>query len=176
MFLDISSFDRPHRRQAPLADDALDGDPVWHGGRAIGCRQHRVGHLATGTFRVMVYALPGLSGYLHRHDRSGHGRSLLASLQHVRRAQLQGRSAWRAFWGLGNHREHDSVDDTDSRTPRGKVQPIWTQVLNTALGVWLIAAPAAIGYAGSARINDGIFGPLVASIAVIAIWEATRPL
>lgn len=101
---------------------------------------------------------------------------VLASLQHVRRAQLQGRSAWRAFWGLGNHREHDSVDDTDSRTPRGKVQPIWTQVLNTALGVWLIAAPAAIGYAGSARINDGIFGPLVASIAVIAIWEATRPL
>ena len=100
---------------------------------------------------------------------------VLASLQYIRREQLHGRSAWRAFWGLGNHRDHDSADDTDRLTQRGKVQPVWTQFVSAALGVCLIAVPAVLGDAGSARINDSIIGPLVASIAVIAIWEATRP-
>lgn len=30
---------------------------------------------------------------------------VLASLQHVKRARTSGRSAWRAFWGLADHRD-----------------------------------------------------------------------
>jgi hypothetical protein len=49
-------------------------------------------------------------------------------------------------------------------------------VLNTVLGIWLIAAPSVLGYADPARTNDHIFGPIAASLACIAVWEATRPL
>ena len=34
---------------------------------------------------------------------------VLAGLQHVRREQRRGRSAWRAFWGLGGRHEQDRV-------------------------------------------------------------------
>ena len=38
------------------------------------------------------------------------------------------------------------------------------------------AAPALLGYAGPARINDRIVGPIAASVAAVAAWEATRPV
>jgi hypothetical protein len=53
---------------------------------------------------------------------------------------------------------------------------MWAQVLSALLGVWLMVAPAVLGYPGPAHINDRIIGPIVASIAAIAAWEATRPL
>ena len=53
---------------------------------------------------------------------------------------------------------------------------MWPRLVDTLVGLWLMAAPAVLGYAGAARANDRIVGPLVASIAVIAIWEVTRPL
>jgi hypothetical protein len=37
-------------------------------------------------------------------------------------------------------------------------------------------APTVLGYAGPARTNACIVGPLVVSCAVIALWEVTRPL
>jgi hypothetical protein len=53
---------------------------------------------------------------------------------------------------------------------------MWAQLINTLLGIWLTAAPAVIGYGGAARTNDYIIGPVAASCACIALWEATRPL
>ena len=53
---------------------------------------------------------------------------------------------------------------------------MWAQAVNAALGVWLLAAPAVLGYGGPARTNDRIVGPLAAGLAVIAIWEVTRPV
>jgi hypothetical protein len=53
---------------------------------------------------------------------------------------------------------------------------MWPQLLNTALGLWLMAAPAVLGYGRPASTNDYIIGPLVATFACIAIWEATRPV
>jgi hypothetical protein len=38
-----------------------------------------------------------------------------------------------------------------------------------------MAAPAALGYAGPARVNDRIVGPVAAGVAAVAVWEATRP-
>jgi hypothetical protein len=50
------------------------------------------------------------------------------------------------------------------------------QIINTALGIWLMAAPAVLRYGRPASTNDHIVGPLVATFACIAIWEATRPV
>jgi hypothetical protein len=48
------------------------------------------------------------------------------------------------------------------------------QLLSTLVGVWLMAAPGALGYGGAARTNDHIVGPIIATFACVAIWEATR--
>src|SRR5690606_3775586 len=52
---------------------------------------------------------------------------------------------------------------------------MWAQVINALLGVWLMAAPAVLGYGAPAATNDRIVGPVAASFAVIAWWQATRP-
>ena len=53
---------------------------------------------------------------------------------------------------------------------------MWAQIINAMLGIWLMVAPCILGYTGSARTNSYIFGPLAAGSAIIAIWEATRPV
>src|SRR5689334_5140639 len=50
------------------------------------------------------------------------------------------------------------------------------QALNAVLGIWLMAAPAVLGYGGSAALNDRVCGPLAAGFALIAVHEVTRPL
>ena len=53
---------------------------------------------------------------------------------------------------------------------------MWAQLLTALTGIWLMASPAVLDYADPARANDRIIGPVVASMATIAIWELTRPL
>ncbi|MGH9857242.1 MAG: SPW repeat domain-containing protein, partial [Acidobacteriota bacterium] len=53
---------------------------------------------------------------------------------------------------------------------------MWPQVINALLGVWLMAAPAVLGYDGAGRISNLIAGPVAATFAIIAIWEVVRPL
>lgn len=50
------------------------------------------------------------------------------------------------------------------------------QALATALGVWLMAAPAVLGYAGVVADLHRIVGPVAASFAFVALWEHMRPL
>ena len=51
---------------------------------------------------------------------------------------------------------------------------MWYQLASFALGLWLMAAPAVLGYGGVAAKNDQTFGPIIASFACIALWEVTR--
>jgi hypothetical protein len=51
---------------------------------------------------------------------------------------------------------------------------MWAQIINTALGIWLMAAPAVLGFGGAADTNNRIVGPIAATFAVIAVWECTR--
>lgn len=44
-----------------------------------------------------------------------------------------------------------------------------------AIGVALMAAPSVLGYGAPAATIDRIFGPLIATFAIVAITEATRP-
>jgi hypothetical protein len=54
---------------------------------------------------------------------------------------------------------------------------MWARVLNVAVGIWLMAAPAALRYEGTlAADHDRVVGPVLASFACIAMWEVTRPL
>ena len=53
---------------------------------------------------------------------------------------------------------------------------MWAQIINTLLGIWLIASPAVLGFSEDKTISDNahIIGPLIATFATIAWWEATR--
>jgi hypothetical protein len=53
---------------------------------------------------------------------------------------------------------------------------MWQRLANTALGVWLMAAPAVLGYDRPLATSDWIAGPLIASFAVMALWDVLRPL
>ena len=50
------------------------------------------------------------------------------------------------------------------------------QLISVAIGIWLMAAPAVLGYGDPGRTTDRIVGPLVASFGCIAVWEVTRPV
>jgi general stress protein CsbA len=51
---------------------------------------------------------------------------------------------------------------------------MWARFASLALGLWLMAAPAILGYGPLASDNDRIVGPLAVSVAIIAISEVTR--
>jgi hypothetical protein len=53
---------------------------------------------------------------------------------------------------------------------------MWARILNAALGIWLMAAPAVLGYSAPAETNDRILGPVIATFAIVAISGATRPV
>ena len=53
---------------------------------------------------------------------------------------------------------------------------MWAQIINALLGIWLMAAPAVLHYAGAASVNDRIVGPVAVACAIIAISAVTRPV
>jgi short-subunit dehydrogenase len=50
------------------------------------------------------------------------------------------------------------------------------RLVSLAAGLWLMAAPAVLGYGGTASAHDRIVGPIAAAWATVAFWEVTRPL
>jgi hypothetical protein len=48
------------------------------------------------------------------------------------------------------------------------------QAVATLVGLWLMAAPDVLSFAGPARLSHVIVGPLVATVGLTALWEATR--
>lgn len=50
------------------------------------------------------------------------------------------------------------------------------RLVAVSAGIWLMFAPAVLGYGDPAAVNDRIFGPIGASFAFVAIWEVLRPL
>jgi hypothetical protein len=48
------------------------------------------------------------------------------------------------------------------------------RLVAVAAGVWLMFAPAVLGYEGAAETNDRIFGPIGAALAFVAIWQVVR--
>jgi hypothetical protein len=48
------------------------------------------------------------------------------------------------------------------------------QLACVLVGLWLMAAPAILGYGDPARASDRVVGPFVAAVACIAIWAVVR--
>lgn len=44
------------------------------------------------------------------------------------------------------------------------------------IGIWLMASPALLNIKGTAEDLNHVFGPVIASLAVITWWEVTRNL
>ena len=53
---------------------------------------------------------------------------------------------------------------------------MWAQLIIAALGIWVTAAPAVLGYAGPAAAAAYIVGPTIASFALIAVWGVMRAI
>jgi hypothetical protein len=53
---------------------------------------------------------------------------------------------------------------------------MWARIPSFVLGIWLMAAPSVLSYAGPAQTNDRIVGPVVFGSAFIAVWQLMRPL
>ena len=53
---------------------------------------------------------------------------------------------------------------------------MWPRIASVAAAVWLMAAPAVLGYGDPARTVDRIVGPLAAAVAFVAAWEVMRGL
>lgn len=54
---------------------------------------------------------------------------------------------------------------------------MWAHIVNAVLGLWIMAAPAVLGFAETtAAPAYRIIGPLIVSFAVVAWWEETRPV
>ncbi|MDX5346446.1 MAG: SPW repeat protein [Hymenobacteraceae bacterium] len=51
---------------------------------------------------------------------------------------------------------------------------MWAQLINTALGIWLMFAPFVLGYNDIAADIDHTIGPVIATFAITAIFESTR--
>jgi len=49
-----------------------------------------------------------------------------------------------------------------------------TQVVTMLLGLWLMFAPDLLDFSKKISNNAHIVGPLIATFAIIAIWECTR--
>lgn len=104
-----------------------------------------------------------------------------AMLQFMAHARREGKPLWRTFW-VGGTMAGGALDE---RTPAyGAMVPpafwgvtaTWGLVAATALGLWLMFAPAVFGATGRAADSDRLAGALVVTIAVIAMAEVARPL
>jgi hypothetical protein len=51
---------------------------------------------------------------------------------------------------------------------------MWPQVVATLVGLWLMAAPAVLGFGEPASTVSHVIGPLAASASWIAVWSVTR--
>lgn len=51
---------------------------------------------------------------------------------------------------------------------------MWIGMINIIIGIWLMAAPGILGYGATSADNGHIVGPIIATFATVACWEATQ--
>jgi hypothetical protein len=108
---------------------------------------------------------------------------VIAMGQFMRRSVRNGKPFWRTFWVGGTIGQPNE----DKRTPAygapaskmiapmvwGVTAP-WSLVLSSALGIWLMFAPAVFGTQGAAADSDHLVGALITTVAVIVMAEVIR--
>jgi hypothetical protein len=106
---------------------------------------------------------------------------VIAMVQFLMQARREGKPFWRTFW-VGGTLQGVGLRPAPRRSLRQEFigamnweSVPWTLVVSTALGVWLMFAPAVLGSEGAAANSDHLIGALVVTFAVIAIGEVARP-
>src|SRR5690606_38633591 len=123
--------------------------------------QHSARHLAARPVERLVYSVSRIGHRFGGDDRPRHGRNAGKS------AVREGAAGSRRF-GLAR------VSRPRRRPSHGPMNifasGFWARALNTAAGLWLMAAPAVLGHSDTLGASvDRVVGPLVASFAVIAM-------
>lgn len=100
---------------------------------------------------------------------------VLATLQYLKRTSNLGHSVWRTLWGL----EEPTTAEQTGGEPRAEGRQgngMSAQFGCFLLGVWLMAAPAVLGYGERAAISARTVGPIAAAVGLAAMHEVLRPL
>lgn len=97
----------------------------------------------------------------------------------------KGISVWKTFWKGGTmegsvmkYQSHDFTAGLSS-TVRDIFRDLnipWNLIASVAIGIWLMFAPALLGYENSIADSDHVMGALVITFSVIAIGEIVRTL
>lgn len=108
---------------------------------------------------------------------------VIAMGQFLRERVRAGKPFWWTFW-VGDTMEGGGPDE---RTPKygaslGRLLPAarwgvmvpWSLAACTALGLWLMFAPAVLGSEGRAAASDNLVGALVVTVAVVSTAEVIR--
>jgi uncharacterized membrane protein len=110
---------------------------------------------------------------------------VVAMCQFLLGARREGKPLLRTFWVGGSLEAYAAAaEPVRSGHGRSLLSRIiaamdlnnvpWTLLISTALGVWLLVAPAALGTSGSAANSNYLAGALVVTWSVIAFGEVTR--
>lgn len=51
---------------------------------------------------------------------------------------------------------------------------MWAQIAAALVGLWTMVSPGVLSYGKPAAASAWIAGPLIASLATVSVWEATR--
>jgi hypothetical protein len=114
---------------------------------------------------------------------------VVAMGQFVSSATRAGKPFWRTFW-IGGTVESASIERSASTrseesatvTSRAILGALdlrhvpMNLIVSAALGIWLLAAPAALGVTGRAADSSYLAGALIVTWAVIAFGEIARPI
>jgi hypothetical protein len=111
---------------------------------------------------------------------------IVATLQFLGRERREGR-LWVSLWkGERGDRTGAGSAPSASAVANDPGRPSWianalglttitpTLALSAALGAWLMLSPAVFGNSGSVAVSDQLVGPLVITVAVIALAEVGR--
>jgi hypothetical protein len=108
---------------------------------------------------------------------------VIAMAQFLRERVRAGKPFWRTFW-VGDTMKGGGPDGR-TQAYGAPLQPLlsaarwgvtvpWTLAASTAVGLWLMFAPAVLGSEGRAAANDNVIGALVVTVAVISTAEVIR--
>ena len=106
---------------------------------------------------------------------------VVAMLQFLVQARLEGQPFWPTFWMGGALREGTEAATgpvhADVVSPMAMVWGValpWNLVVTVGLGLWLMVAPFAWGSTGMAAHSDHVIGALIVTVVMIALADVGR--
>lgn len=106
---------------------------------------------------------------------------VVATLQFLVQARRERQPLWQTFWMGGALREGTDASPAPVRadvvSPMAMVWGValpWNLIVTVALGLWLMAAPSALGSIGMAAHSDHVIGALIVTVVMIALADVGR--